>query len=212
MDDAEEFYGLASALATLGVTPEEQEGLWRLLAALLHLGNLRFISDEDGDDESGGGGGGGRGGGVLRLESPLVALEEVAAMAGLPADRLESSLRKKVAMTGRGSFLEIPLDPTQAADSRNGLVKHIYGQVCVVCVCLCVCVRVCVCVCVCVSVCVCVCVCVCVYVCVCACACACACVCVCVRACVCVCVRAWVCFLKRHRSRLQAGQWKDHQP
>lgn len=32
-------------------------------------------------------------------------------------------------MTGRGSFLEIPLDPTQAKDNRNGLVKHIYGQV-----------------------------------------------------------------------------------
>lgn len=32
-------------------------------------------------------------------------------------------------MTGRGSFLEIPLDPTQASDNRNGLVKHIYGQV-----------------------------------------------------------------------------------
>lgn len=35
----------------------------------------------------------------------------------------------QVAMTGRGSFLEIPLDPTQAKDNRNGLVKHIYGQV-----------------------------------------------------------------------------------
>lgn len=34
----------------------------------------------------------------------------------------------KVAMTGRGSFLEIPLDSTQARDNRNGLVKHVYGQ------------------------------------------------------------------------------------
>ena len=118
VDDAEEFYGLASALSTLGVTGDEQDGLWRLLAALLHLGNIRFT---DNDEQDGGPG--------LRLDSPLVPLEEVAAMAGLPADRLASSMRKKVAMTGRGSFLEIPLDPTQAADNRNGLVKHIYGQV-----------------------------------------------------------------------------------
>lgn len=118
MDDAEEFHGLASALSTLGVTADEQEGLWRLLAALLHLGNVRFS-----DNEHEGGAPG------LRLDSPLVPLEEVAAMTGLPADRLASSMRKKVAMTGRGSFLEIPLDPTQAADNRNGLVKHIYGQV-----------------------------------------------------------------------------------
>lgn len=121
MDDAEEFHGLASALSTLGVTADEQEGLWRLLAALLHLGNIRFSDNDDYGAPEGAPG--------LRLESPLVPLEEVAAMTGLPANRLASSMRKKVAMTGRGSFLEIPLDPTQAADNRNGLVKHIYGQV-----------------------------------------------------------------------------------
>ncbi|CAN0056588.1 unnamed protein product, partial [Ectocarpus fasciculatus] len=124
VDDAEEFHCLASALSTLGVTAEEQEGLWRLLAALLHLGNIIFWeSDGDGDND------GGEGASGLRLESPLLALEEVASMTGLPADRLVSSMRKKVAMTGRGSFLEIPLNPTQARDNRNGLVKHVYGQV-----------------------------------------------------------------------------------
>ncbi|CAN0367626.1 unnamed protein product, partial [Scytosiphon promiscuus] len=122
VDDAEEFHGLASALSTLGVTGDEQEGLWRLLAVLLHLGNIRFL-EESGDYRGGGGGGG------LRLESPLLSLEDVAGMAGLPADRLASTMRKKVAMTGRGSFLEIPLDATQARDNRNGLVKHVYGQV-----------------------------------------------------------------------------------
>lgn len=125
VDDAEEFHGLASALSTLGVTNEEQEGLWRLLAVLLHLGNIRFL--EEGTDYSGGGRG--EGGVGLRLESPLLPLEDVAGMAGLPADRLASTMRKKVAMTGRGSFLEIPLDATQARDNRNGLVKHVYGQV-----------------------------------------------------------------------------------
>lgn len=122
VDDAEEFHCLTSALSTLGVTGEEQGGLWRLLAALLHLGNIRFVEEDEGS-------GGDGGNGVLRLESPLVELEEVASMAGLPANRLMSSMRKKVAMTGRGSFLEIPLNATQAADNRNGLVKHIYGQV-----------------------------------------------------------------------------------
>ncbi|CAB1121207.1 unnamed protein product [Ectocarpus sp. CCAP 1310/34] len=128
VDDAEEFHCLASALSTLGVTSEEQEGLWRLLAALLHLGNIIFW-ETDGDGGDGDNDGGDGGGSGLRLESPLLALEDVASMAGLPADRLVSSMRKKVAMTGRGSFLEIPLNPTQARDNRNGLVKHVYGQV-----------------------------------------------------------------------------------
>lgn len=127
MDDAEEFHCLASALSTLGVTEQEQEGLWRLLAALLHLGNIIFWeSDDDSGDVDNDDGNGASG---LRLESPLLGLEDVARLAGLPADRLVSSMRKKVAMTGRGSFLEIPLNPTQARDNRNGLVKHVYGQV-----------------------------------------------------------------------------------
>ena len=87
VDDAEEFHGLAAALTTLNVTDEEQEGLWRLLSALLHLGNIRF---SDGHESVG------HGPQLLRLESPLVEVEEVARMAGLPADRLKSSLRKKV--------------------------------------------------------------------------------------------------------------------
>ncbi|CAM9745824.1 unnamed protein product [Ascophyllum nodosum] len=124
VDDAEEFRSLTTALFTLGVTNTEQEGLWRLLSALLHLGNIRFI-----ETEAPAGGTGDSQGPGLRLESPLVEVEEVARMAGLPADRLVSSMRKKVAMTGRGSFLEIPLNPTQASDNRNGLVKHIYGQI-----------------------------------------------------------------------------------
>lgn len=91
VDDAEEFRALAAALTTLGVTDEEQEGLWRLLSALLHIGNIQFVEgEEDGARESGGGGGG------LRLESPLVEVESVAKMAGLPATRLVSSMRKKV--------------------------------------------------------------------------------------------------------------------
>lgn len=90
MDDAEEFHGLASALSTLGVTGEEQKGLWRLLSALLHLGNIRFLDDEGGHESRG------HGPQLLCLESPLVEVEEVARMAGLPADRLTSSLRKKV--------------------------------------------------------------------------------------------------------------------
>lgn len=90
MDDVEEFHGLAAALSTLNVTGEQQEGLWRLLSALLHLGNIRFLDDEGGHESAG------HGPQLLRLESPLVEVEEVARMTGLPADRLTSSLRKKV--------------------------------------------------------------------------------------------------------------------
>lgn len=90
---------MAAALSTLGVTAEEQEGLWRLLSALLHLGNIIFW-DDDGHGEGDTGSG-------LRLESPLVSVEEVAQMAGLPAHRLVSSMRKKVGTRVTGVRLTI---------------------------------------------------------------------------------------------------------
>lgn len=86
MDDAEEFRGLAAALTILGVTQQEQEGLWRLLAALLHIGNIQFI-DADGDEARAAG---------PHLVSPLIDLEKIAKMTGLPASRLMTSMRKKV--------------------------------------------------------------------------------------------------------------------
>lgn len=87
MDDAEEFRCLTTALNILGVTNEEQEGLWRLLSALLHLGNILFVEN---DAE-----GGSHGPGLL-LYCPLVEVEEIARMMGLPSDRLVSTMRKKV--------------------------------------------------------------------------------------------------------------------
>lgn len=87
VDDAEEFRCLTSALNILGVTDEEQEGLWRLLSALLHLGNIRFVENDTKCDSHGQG---------LLLSCPLVEVEEIARMMGLPSDRLVSSMRKKV--------------------------------------------------------------------------------------------------------------------
>ena len=46
MDDARQFSEVSSALASFGVSPEGRVGLWRLLAAILHLGNVTFNGRE----------------------------------------------------------------------------------------------------------------------------------------------------------------------
>lgn len=47
-EDGQDFTGLARALQLLGLHPEELAGVWAMLAAILHLGNICFCSSEVG--------------------------------------------------------------------------------------------------------------------------------------------------------------------
>lgn len=41
-DDAEDFRSLLSAMQVLGMSSDEQDAIFRILAAVLHLGNVYF--------------------------------------------------------------------------------------------------------------------------------------------------------------------------
>lgn len=47
INDRANFREVVSSLNTLQFTKEEQETLWRVIAAILHLGNLEFETDEE---------------------------------------------------------------------------------------------------------------------------------------------------------------------
>jgi myosin heavy subunit len=47
VDDSVEFKKLCSALTTLGVGADIRKHLWRLLASLLHMGNVKFVTRLD---------------------------------------------------------------------------------------------------------------------------------------------------------------------
>jgi myosin heavy subunit len=44
---------LQHAMETVGITKEEQECIFRILAGLLHLGNVKFIADEKNENWTG---------------------------------------------------------------------------------------------------------------------------------------------------------------
>lgn len=46
IDDAADFEDVRNAMGTLGIGPEEREDFFRLLAAILHLGNLQFEGED----------------------------------------------------------------------------------------------------------------------------------------------------------------------
>jgi myosin VIIa len=146
-DEVQDFAHLRGALHFLGVGDEQQEDLWTLVAAILHLGNLRFKSAAPTADESvnldagvagsGAGATGAVGGGRTprgnakfqdgsAVSTPQV-LSTVAHLLQLDARELERSLTSRVVVVG-GNTLTIPVVPEAAVDLRDALAKALYDQ------------------------------------------------------------------------------------
>ena len=47
MDDVEEFKEVRESMSSVGITAEQQSNMWRILAGLLHLGNVEFETDPE---------------------------------------------------------------------------------------------------------------------------------------------------------------------
>jgi myosin-5 len=126
VDDAQEFYSTCDALDTLGFTGEECSSIWRLLAAILHMGNVKFVAEESGSPETAEG--------VPQANKARMSTGEgvscgdVAGLMGLEADELQRRVLRRTLISARGSMHDIPLNEVQSKDNLDGLVKHMYGQ------------------------------------------------------------------------------------
>jgi myosin heavy subunit len=115
VNDAEEFMDVRSALRTVGIQDETQGEMWRLIAALLHLGNVKF---SEAPCTAGG-------------TEAFVTTPDVAALAGtlLGAPELPTKLvRRLMKVKGRSSAYEVALTERQAAVARDALSKTLYER------------------------------------------------------------------------------------
>lgn len=126
VDDVKEFNATSAALSTLGFNAEEKKALWRVLAAILHMGNITFSA-----------GGEGEGGGeapptnttLCSMDSgSLISMADLGCLLGLDAAMLQGSVLKRSMATALGSVHEIFLNDVQSKDNLDGLVKHLYGR------------------------------------------------------------------------------------
>uniref|UniRef100_A0AAR2L5C7 Methyl-CpG binding domain protein 3b n=1 Tax=Pygocentrus nattereri TaxID=42514 RepID=A0AAR2L5C7_PYGNA len=106
VDDAMELEHTRNALTILGVQPDQQMELFRILAAVLHLGNVNIQASGRGDDRS------------LVVFSILMGVEGSQMAHWLCHQRL---------VVG-GEMLVKPMSGQQANEARDALAKHIYGQ------------------------------------------------------------------------------------
>lgn len=113
VDDALDFEVMLQAMFDLGFSKDEAEWVLQLVAAILHLGNVDFVSD----------GGEGSRFGTTASE----ATGWVAKLLQVDLAPLEFGLTHR-SIEVRGVVTNIPLKPDAAKTSRDALSKSIYGQ------------------------------------------------------------------------------------
>ncbi|KAG6769940.1 hypothetical protein POTOM_025607 [Populus tomentosa] len=115
VDDAEEYLATRRAMDIVGISEEEQEAIFRVVAAILHLGNIEFAKGEEIDSS------------VIKDQKSRFHLNMTAELLKCDAKSLEDALIQRVMVTPE-EVITRTLDPLAAVLSRDALAKTIYSR------------------------------------------------------------------------------------
>ncbi|CAO2839828.1 unnamed protein product, partial [Amaranthus hypochondriacus] len=115
LDDAKEYLATIRAMDVVGISPEEQEAIFRVVAAVLHLGNIEFTKGKEMDSSE------------PKDEKSRFHLQTAAELFMCDPKALEDSLCKRIMVT-RDETITKSLDPESAALSRDALAKIVYSR------------------------------------------------------------------------------------
>ncbi|KAL1007579.1 hypothetical protein UPYG_G00088650 [Umbra pygmaea] len=113
VDDAKEMITTRSAFSLLGINEQNQMGLFKVLAAILHLGNVE-IKDRDADSSI-----------IPQNNHNLTVFCE---LMGVPYKDMSHWLCHKKLKTAQETYIK-PIPRMQASNARDALAKHIYAKV-----------------------------------------------------------------------------------
>ncbi|XP_019660085.1 unconventional myosin-VI isoform X3 [Ailuropoda melanoleuca] len=120
LDDHGDFIRMCTAMKKIGLDDEEKLDLFRVVAGVLHLGNIDF--EEAGNTS----------GGCNLKNKSTQALEHCAELLGLDQDDLRVSLTTRVMLTTaggtKGTVIKVPLKVEQANNARDALAKTVYSH------------------------------------------------------------------------------------
>ncbi|CAL1383203.1 unnamed protein product [Linum trigynum] len=116
VSDANNYLATRRAMDVVGISEEEQEAIFRVVAAILHLGNIDF-GNEEGDVESS----------VLKDDDSKFHLQMTANLLRCDPKSLEDALCKRKMITP-DDVIKKSLDTGGATISRDGLAKTIYSR------------------------------------------------------------------------------------
>ncbi|CAH8358652.1 unnamed protein product [Eruca vesicaria subsp. sativa] len=115
LDDAKEYLATRKAMDVVGISSDEQDAIFRTVAAILHLGNIEFEKGEEADAAE------------PKDDKSRFHLKVAAELFMCDEKALEDSLCKRVMVT-RGESITKSLDPSSAALSRDALAKIVYSK------------------------------------------------------------------------------------
>ncbi|XP_076957168.1 myosin-17-like [Bidens hawaiensis] len=115
VSDAHEYLSTRRAMDIVGIGEEEQDAIFRVVAAILHLGNIEFAKGKEIDSS------------VLKDEKSRFHLNVTAELLMCDAKSLEDALIKRVMVTPE-EVITRTLDPEAAIGSRDALAKTIYSR------------------------------------------------------------------------------------
>ncbi|KAJ8950584.1 hypothetical protein NQ314_007808, partial [Rhamnusium bicolor] len=110
INDRNDYRDVTSSLNTLQFSKDDQEALWRVVAAILHLGNMEFDLDEE----------------KLVLKKSK-AVDTVAELLQVQKSNLETALCERV-IAARGDIMRKEHTETEAAFGRDAFAKAVYER------------------------------------------------------------------------------------
>lgn len=110
VDDAEEFRATQTALSTVGISVEKQWAVFKLLAALLHLGNVKIIPSRNDSN----------------IDDMDSALQTATQFLGVRSDEFKKWTTKKQ-ITTRSEKIVTALNAQQATVVRDSVSKFVYA-------------------------------------------------------------------------------------
>eukprot|EP01111_Echinosteliopsis_oligospora_P012783 TRINITY_DN4422_c0_g1_i1.p1 TRINITY_DN4422_c0_g1~~TRINITY_DN4422_c0_g1_i1.p1 ORF type:complete len:1060 (-),score=288.02 TRINITY_DN4422_c0_g1_i1:136-3315(-) len=119
IDDAADWKEVNKAMVALGWGEGERFSVWKILSAILHLGNIEFQADDKKSSVDSV---------VIKNKSEM---EKAAAMLEVPTGMLQQALTSRSITSGAGrrqSSIMVLLDKAQAEVTRDALAKHLYNR------------------------------------------------------------------------------------
>ncbi|GJN22552.1 hypothetical protein PR202_gb10130 [Eleusine coracana subsp. coracana] len=115
LDESKEYLETRKAMDIIGISFEEQEAIFRVVAAILHLGNVEFAEGDDVDSSK------------PKDEKSMFHLKTAAELFMCDEKALEDSLCKRIIVT-RDENIVKTLDREAAKGSRDALAKTVYSR------------------------------------------------------------------------------------
>uniref|UniRef100_A0A8C6JMX3 Uncharacterized protein n=1 Tax=Melopsittacus undulatus TaxID=13146 RepID=A0A8C6JMX3_MELUD len=113
VDDAEDFEKTRHAFTLLGVKESHQITIFRIIAAILHLGNLEIQAERDGD--------------ACSILSDDEHLNNFCSLLGVEHSQMEHWLCHRKLVTTAETYVK-SMSMQQVVNARNALAKHIYAR------------------------------------------------------------------------------------